>query len=111
MHFSSIPMHLVTLTVPSTMSNFTTNHAAPNHDLQKMLHCQIQDLRLEFFSRKPTHIMCGSSCKHDLLLEALLLSWQQFLHFSHHSCRSSSDFNLRLVKDMQPCVGLQLLSN
>src|SRR6218665_3562197 len=24
------------------------------------------------------------------------------LHFSHHLCRSSSDFNLRLVKDMQP---------
>src|SRR6218665_3841578 len=72
-HFSSVPMYLVTLTVPSTMSNFATGHAAPNHDLQKMLHCQIQALRLEFFSRKPTHIMCGSSCKHDLLLlEALL---------------------------------------
>src|SRR6218665_2018646 len=100
-------MHLVTLTVPSTMSNFTTNHAAPNHDLQKMLHCQIQALRLEFFSRKPTHIMCGSSCKHDLLLlEALLAAilLAAILHFSHHSCRSSSDFNLRLAKDMQPCV-------
>src|SRR6218665_1628764 len=70
-------MHLVTLTVPSTMSNFTSRHGAPKHYLQKLLHCQIQALRLEFFSRKPTHIMCGSSCKHDLLLEALLLSWQQ----------------------------------
>jgi len=29
MHFDSIPLHLVTLTVPSTMSNFTMNHAAP----------------------------------------------------------------------------------
>src|SRR6218665_3054420 len=65
-------MHLVTLTVPSTTSNFTTSQAAPNHDLQKMLHCQIQALRLEFFSRKPTHIMCGPSCK-----QALFLSWQQ----------------------------------
>ena len=26
------------------------------------------------------------------------------LHFSHHSCRCSDDFNLRLVKDMQWCV-------
>src|SRR6218665_369787 len=75
MHFSSVPMQYNT--VPSTMSNFTTSHAAPNHDLQKMLHCQIQALRLEFFSRKPTHIMCGSICKHDLLLEAPLLSLQQ----------------------------------
>src|SRR6218665_860914 len=50
-HFSSVPMHLVTLPVPSTMSNFTTSHAAPNHDLQKMLHCKIQALWLEFFSR------------------------------------------------------------
>ena len=41
------------------MSNFTTSHAAPNHDLQKMLHCQIQALWLEFFSRKPTHICVG----------------------------------------------------
>src|SRR6218665_1335134 len=72
-HFSSVPMHLVTLTDPSTMSNFTTSHAAPNHDLQKMFHCLILGLRLEFFSRKPTHIiMCGPNCK-----QALLLSWQQ----------------------------------
>src|SRR6218665_1438830 len=76
-HFSS-----VTLTVPSTMFNSITSHAAPNHDLQKMLHCQIQALWLEFFSRKPTHIiMYGPSFKQDLLLEALLLSWQ-------HSCTS-----------------------
>src|SRR6218665_3929959 len=53
------------------MSNFTTSHAAPNHDLQKILHCQIQALRLEFFSRKPTHIY-GPNCK-----QALLLSCQQ----------------------------------
>src|SRR6218665_395304 len=70
-HFSSRPiqLHLVTLTVPSTMSNFITSHAGPDCELQKMLLCQIQALRLEFFSRKPT---CGSSCK-----QALLLSWQQ----------------------------------
>src|SRR6218665_1761269 len=73
-HFSSVPMHLVTLTVPSIMSNFTTSHTAPNHDLQKMLHCQIQALGL---NSSPGNLMCGSSCKHDLLLEAVLLSWQQ----------------------------------
>src|SRR6218665_2960437 len=53
-HFSSIPIHLVTLTVPATMSNFTMRQAAPDHDLQKMLHCQIQALLLGFFSRKPS---------------------------------------------------------
>jgi len=26
------------------------------------------------------------------------------VHFSQHSCSSSSDFNSRLVKDMQRCV-------
>src|SRR6218665_439802 len=44
------------------------------------------------------------SFKQDLLLEALLLSWQ-------HSCTSPTTHagvqaSLRLVKDMQPCVGL-----
>src|SRR6218665_654347 len=39
---------------PSKMS-----HAAPDHDLQKMLHCQIQPLRVEFFSRKTPHIRVG----------------------------------------------------
>ena len=59
-HFSSIPMHLVTLTVPSTMSNFTMSHAAPDHDLQNMLHCQTQALRLEF-CRKPIYShTCGA---------------------------------------------------
>src|SRR6218665_361959 len=37
-----------------------------------MLHCQIQELPLEFFSRKATHIRVGYSCK-----QTLLLSWQQ----------------------------------
>src|SRR6218665_1929545 len=36
--------------------------------------------------------------------ETLLSSWQQTLHFSYHSCRSSGDLNLRLVNDMQRCV-------
>jgi len=38
------------------MSNFTMSHAAPDHDLQEMLHCQIQTLRLEFSSRKSPHM-------------------------------------------------------
>src|SRR6218665_2912244 len=46
MNFSSISMHLVTLTVPLTMSNFAISHAAPDHDLQKMLHCQIKHSHL-----------------------------------------------------------------
>jgi len=58
-HFSSIPMHLVTLTVPSTISNFTISHAAPGYDPQKLRHCQIQELRLEFFYRKPPQIRVG----------------------------------------------------
>jgi len=49
-------MHLVTLTVTSTMSNFTTSHAVPSYDLQKMLRCQIQALWLKFYT-------CGPSCK------------------------------------------------
>ena len=53
MHFGSIPLHLVTLTVPS-MSNFTMNY-----DLQKMLHCQLQSLRLEFFKTIATHLYVG----------------------------------------------------
>ena len=52
-------MHLVTLTVLSTMSNFTVSHAAADYDLQKMLNCHIQALRLEFFQRKPPHIRVG----------------------------------------------------
>src|SRR6218665_723874 len=104
-------MHLVTLTVPSTMSNLTTSHAAPNHDLQKMLHCQIQALWLEFFSRKPTHIMCGSSCKHDFLLEALLQGRKQ-------SCPSpATHAGVQTISICgwsktcsHDCVGLQLLS-
>src|SRR6218665_696821 len=62
-------MHLVTLTVPSIMSNFTMSHAAPDHELQKMFHCQIQALSLEFFSRK-SHRTAGTG-------DTLLMNWQQ----------------------------------
>ena len=135
-------MHLVTLTVPSTMSNFTMSHAAPDHYLQKMLQCQIQALQLAVFSRKPPHIRVGLVANRQEVLSSLTIIFSHILqfqlvyslwtlvisrfvsalkdlrpncrhwrhtvdelattlHFSDHSCRSSSDFNLRLVKDMQ----------
>jgi len=139
-------MHLVTLTVPLKMSNFTMSHAAPDHDLQKMLHSQIQVLRLEFFSKMLPHLHVGLIANIQEVLSSLTITFsyilqlqlayrlwtlvisrfmsalQDFrpncrhrrhtvdelaatLHFSHHSCRSSSDFNLRLVKDMLRWVG------
>ena len=66
-------MHLVTSTVPSTMSNFTMSHAAPDFDLQKMLHGQIQALRLEFFSRKPPHIRVGLVANMQEVLSSLTI--------------------------------------
>ena len=140
-------MHLVTLTVPSIMSNFTMSHAAPDHELQKMFHCQIQALSLQFFSRKPPYMRVGLVANRQevtfiaddhliprltisagvpllaLVISPFMSAFQDLtpncrhrrhtvdelaatLQVSHHSCRSSSDFNLRLVKDMQWCVRL-----
>ena len=44
-------------------SDATGSHAAPDHDLQRMLHHQVQALRLEFFSTKPPHIRVGLVAK------------------------------------------------
>lgn len=57
MHFSNMPMHLVALSIPSTICRRPTgSQAAPDHDLQRMLHHQVKALQLEFFSTKPPHI-------------------------------------------------------
>src|SRR6218665_3266586 len=87
MHFGSIPMHLpilVTLTVSSTMPDFTVNHAASDHDLQKMLHVlsiiyAYPLFKLEFFSRKPPHIRVGLIAYMQEMLSSLTII------FSHNS--------------------------
>ena len=66
-HFSSISMHLVTLTVPSTVSNFTISQ---NHDLVLTRSWSSEDVSLSY-SNTPTWILleetsshtCGPSCK------------------------------------------------
>src|SRR6218665_392649 len=79
MHFGSIPMHLVTLTIPSTMSNFTMSREAADHDLKKMLHCQIQAVRLELFSRKPPHIHVGQVANRQQVHSSLMIIFSHLL--------------------------------
>src|SRR6218665_2406849 len=81
MHVSSIPMHLFTLTVPSTMSYFTMSHAARDPDLQKMLHCQIHALRLELFSSKPPHIRVNLVANRHEVLSRLTIIFSHILQF------------------------------
>src|SRR6218665_2032783 len=91
-------MHLVTLTFPSTMSNFTMNHAAPDHDLSKFRRCLTVRFRNSGLNSSPGKLLTYVWAKLQTGTVAELVA---ILHFSHHSGRSS---NLRLVKDMQRCV-------
>jgi len=44
-------------------SNSTSRNAAADHNLQRVLHRQVQELRFEHFTRKPPHIRVGLVCK------------------------------------------------
>src|SRR6218665_2091080 len=62
---SSIPVHLLTLTVTSAISNFTMSFVDP--DQRMFLQRQVQTLWLELFARKP----------HVIFLKHLLLNMQK----------------------------------
>src|SRR6218665_980230 len=97
-------MHLGTLTVPSTMSNFTMSHAAvaaPDHDLQKFRRCFTVRFRNSGLNSSPGKLLTYVWAE---LQTGTVAELAAILHFSHHSGRSSSDLDLRLVKDMQRCV-------
>src|SRR6218665_2693228 len=102
-------MHLVTLTVPSTMSNFTMSHAAPDHDLQTMLQCQIQALQLAVFSRKPPHIRVDLVANRQEVLSSLTIIFSHILQFqlmymytaSEHQSSAASYVPCRTQTELQ----------
>jgi len=63
------------------MSNFTMSHAAPDHELQKMFHCQIQALSLQFFSRKPPYMRVGLVANRQECLSLLMIIFSHILQF------------------------------
>src|SRR6218665_1973833 len=83
------------------MSNFTMNHAAPDHDLEKFRRCFTVRFRNSGLNSSPGKLLTYMWAK---LQTGTVAELAAILHFPHHSGRNSSDLNLRLVKDMQRCV-------
>src|SRR6218665_245358 len=63
MHFCSMPMYLIGIVHRSIYdvqtSNSTSRNAAADHNLQRVLRRQVQELWFEHFTRKPPHIRVG----------------------------------------------------
>src|SRR6218665_1634644 len=104
MHFGSIPMHLVTLTIPSTMSNFTMSLEATYHDLKQMLHCQIQGLRFELFSGKAPHTCLGQVANRQQVHSSLMITFSHLLQIQLVYCLWISVISrfLRASQNLRP---------
>src|SRR6218665_1590060 len=63
------------------MSNFNMNYNEPDHELQKMVYCQIQELRFEYSLRKPPHIRVGLVANMQEVLSSLTIIYFHILQF------------------------------
>src|SRR6218665_1154820 len=97
------------------MSNFTMSHAAPDHDLQKMLHCQFQALQFEFSSRKPPriHVVLVAN-RQEVQIKLVIYRFMSTLQ--DHRPRNADTGDALLMSWQQPCTfptaqaGVQSLS-
>src|SRR6218665_3840832 len=101
LHYEPCSHQIIDNVQPSTTSNFTMSHAAPDHDLWKFRRCFTVRFRNSGFNSSPGKLLTYVWAH---LQTGTVAELAAILHFSHHSGRSSSDFNLRSAKDMQRCV-------
>ena len=57
------------------------NYNEPDHELQKMVYCQIQELRFEYSFRKPPHIRVGLVANMQEVLSSLTIIYFHILQF------------------------------